>query len=920
MLRVVSLRTEHQVEPLGIDETVPVLGWQIVADARDVLQTGFRIRAALSQDALVSDDLVWDSGWISSARSVDVVWAGPALESRTRYFWDVEVETTAGSARAEEPTWFEMGLLEPSDWTASWGRPSQLPRVSNPPVYDHGSMEDKLSLPIPEDLLRPAQYMRRAFEISGDVVRARVYATAHGVYRLELNGVRVGDRELAPEWTSYHKRLQYQTYDVTEMLRPGENVLGMVVADGWWAGRLGVYGEPVHYGKYVEGLWQIEIEHADGSRRTLTLDRTATSHEGPVRYSDLMIGESIDLRRAIVGWSEPGFDDSGWMAVQHIDRPLDELVASDGEPVRVVERFPSERIVVTPKGEIVVDFGRVVAGRASATLVGESGDVLRLEYTETLDENGCFFSNIGWRPFGTPTDTFILAGTGEPEIFDPAFTYRGFRYARLTGTPELLERLRPDDLEAVSLSSDTRETLRMTTSNEDVNALLRNIKATHRANMLSVPADNPDRERAGWTGDFHAIAPSVMTTTALQPLTRRWIKDLIADQRTDGGIPQVVPAMTNCHSVPLFAWGDVCVLGPWEAFCSYGDTRLLSETYEMAEGWMRWSERQALASQSDEDRTNAVLSHVWRPVEFGFGDWLTPSMLREAGDRMFESTGQVVSMIPTLYWCNSARVMARIAAVLGKGDDAARYAALAERIDASFCGAFVQENGLLTEDKQANYVLAIRFRMGTDAQRQVWLDRLVTLIHSNGDRLDTGFLSTAHLLPVLTEGGHGDLAVSLLLSEEHPGWLYMLRHGATSVWESWSAVTPEDGHVLRTSFIQPGLSTVGVWLARHLAGISPAAPGFQEVLLRPVLDPRIPSVRAVYETPYGPVAVRVDVSRSGADLHVSVPANARAVLDLPSASAPVVRDQAGTLVEAVTDREGRPVIGSGEYVITVPGL
>lgn len=914
---ITRLTTEHQIEPLGIDETHPLLGWQIASTDRNVTQISYRVRAAATPEALAAGELVWDSGRVLSSQSIDVTWGGPALRSRQRCYWDVEVETTAGAARASEPTWFEMGLLAPEDWVASWGRPDQEVRVANPPHYDLGPLDTKLTLPIPEEILRPAQYIRRSFDVNREVVRARIYATAHGVYRLELNGSRVGDRELAPEWTSYHERLQYQTYDVTDLLTSGENVLGMVLADGWWAGRLGVYGEAVNYGKEIEGLWQLEIELSDGSRDTICLDREAKSHEGPIRYSDLMIGERIDHRRCMEGWSAAGFDDSQWAQIQYIDRPLDELVAAEGEPVRVIERFPAQRILTTPAGETVVDFGRVMAGHASARLNGAEGDVLRLEYTQSLDENGNFFANIGLRPFATPTDTFVLNGNGE-ETFDPSFTYRGFRYVRVTGTSSLIETLQADCFQAVSLSSDTPETLRLSTSNENINALVRNIKATHRANMLSIPTDNPDRERAGWTGDFHAIAPSIMATSNLQTFTRRWLKDAIADQRSDGGVPQVIPVIPHFFKTPLYAWGDVSILGPWEAYAAYGDRRLLEETHELARGWMRWSHRQALASQSDADRADPRLSHVWRPTEFGFGDWLTPSMFREIGDRSPANNGQVVSMIPTLYWYRSASIMACIASVLGLGDEVREYTDLAKKISESFTAAFVREDGTLTEDMQANYVLAIRFGLGSEELRAVWFDRLVTLIEENGGRLDTGFLSTAHLLPVLTEGGRGDLATSIFLSQEYPSWLYMVRHGATSVWESWSAVDPGDGHVLRASFIQPGLTTVLAWMTRYLGGLAPAGPGFKQIAVQPVLDARIPRINAEQETPYGPVGVNVELDGHEWTVDVELPANTSGVLAIPVLAGVIV--DGAPVAGMPADASGRPILGSGSHRITVPVL
>jgi alpha-L-rhamnosidase len=913
---VTGLRTEHQQEPLGIDERAPRLGWRLESGTRGVRQTAYRILVGTDLAGLDSNSgLVWDSGRVDSDESIEIAYAGAPLESRLRYYWTVR--SWAGDLESEwaEPTWWEMGLLEAADWSARWIRPEQRPAQPNPTEgVDMADLGDLLRRPVPYDLLNPAQYVRRSFSLGQPVRRARVYASAHGVYTMELNGARVGDRELAPEWTAYQGYLMYQVYDVTDQLIVGSNAIGMVIADGWYAGRLAITGASVNHGDTLEAILQLEVEYEDGSVETIASDGTFVSSTGPVVYGDLLIGEKYDARLEVRGWSRGEFVDSGWRAVTVTDESLENLVANYGEPIKVIAEFPGVRAWVNDVGEQLIDFGQNVAGRTRMRVSGPAGTTVSLAHTETLDADGHFFSNI-MGGNADATDVYVLKGEGVEE-FEPSFTYRGFRYVKLSGYPGSPVAA---DFTAVAMSSDSELTMEFESSDPDLNQLQSNIMWTIRDNMFTVPTDNPDRERGGWTGDFEAIAPNVMMNLGLDSFTTRWMRNMRVDQLPDGQVPMVIPYFKGYRDTFSLlgadsgsAWAEVCIIAPWVTYSIYGDARILEENYESGQKWLGFSSNAAAESRSEEDNADPDLAHLWRDTRFGFGDWLVPSITTLESHGLYALTSGSTMLIPTLYWARATDLMSRIATVLGKPGDAAMYSKLNEDIKTSFRKAYLAADGVLADNTQGMYVLALEFDMVPPAQRQALFDRLVELIGKNGGLIDTGFLSTALVLPLLSRYGRTDLAYQLLFNEERPSWLYQVRRGATTIWEMWDSIA-ESGEVSRTSQIQPGLSTVGVWLYETVGGVAAAAPGYKEILIHPQPHERLTHASTRFLSVYGQVscAWRRDGDRMTVD--VTIPANTTARVQLDGA-------QLGELVES-----GRPVVearleataSSGSVVVSV---
>lgn len=498
---------------------------------------------------------IWDSGKVYSDQSVFVAYQGEALQSRVRYFWRVKVWDERGAeSEWSEISWWEMGLLHEADWCAQWVEPPQE-RAS-------------------EQRLLPSPLLRREFEIKEPVKRARIYATAHGVYALELNGKKIGNQELAPEFTSYDFCLQYQTYDVTDLLRVGSNALGVVLGDGWYVGRIGLTGDCCCYGDTLALLLQMEIETSNGTRMIVGSDEQFFCSFGEIQYSDLFIGEMVDARLRQAGWSEPDFKGADWQPAIAAAYGYDKLVAQYAEPIRAVETISPVRLIVSPKGETIIDLGQNIAGRMRFRVVGESGVRITLEHGEVLDEEGNFIHNI----IGSnkdQKDVFILRGDTEEE-YEPRFTYHGFRYVKVTGYPG---EFNLDNFIGVVISSDLRRSGSFECSDKRINQLQSNIIWSQKSNMVSIPTDCPQREKAGWLGDIQVFAPTACFNMDSHAFLSGWLRNVRLEQLEDGQVPSVVPFsngfkkfLEGLYGPSSAGWGDAIVIVPWVLYRQYSDT------------------------------------------------------------------------------------------------------------------------------------------------------------------------------------------------------------------------------------------------------------------------------------------------------------------------------------------------------------
>jgi alpha-L-rhamnosidase len=840
---------EHHRVALGIGTPTPRLTWQTVCpESCPEAEPGWR--QAAYEVEIVRAGGVESRSVVESAESVLVPWPAAPLRSRERAEVRVRVRGEDGEWSGwSDPGVAETGLLAPADWTA-------VPVGADWP-------ED------PESDRRPA-LVRHEFELRGLVSRARLYASAHGLYEAELNGERVGDDTMSPGWTVYGERLRYYTYDVTSLVRPGANVLGAWLADGWYRGRLGWNGGFRNlYGSDQSFIGQLEVEYADGSSEIVAAGPDWQAAPSPILCTGNYDGETYDAREEQPGWSTPGFDASEWTAVAVHERDAATLVAPDGPPVRCTQDVTPIAVLRTPSGRIVLDLGQNLVGRLRIRVRGERGTTVTIRTSEVLQDG-----EIYQRPLRTAksTDTYILNGDSVEE-WEPRFTFHGFRYAEVDGWPGDLEAaVAAGDVVARVLHTDLERTGWFECSDPLVNKLHENVVWSMRGNFLDIPTDCPQRdERVGWTGDIQVFAPTASYLYDVSGMLSGWLQDVAVEQLPDGCIPWYVPVIP-AHDMwtpirPGALWGDVAVLTPWVLYERYGDVDVLRAQYDSAKAWVELMDR--LAGPD----------HLWNEG-FQLGDWLDPAAPPD--DPADARTDRY--LVATAYFAYSAEHLAKTAHVLGRADDAKRFGELAALVRAAFCAEYVGADGRMTSDAQTAYALALEFELIENVeQRTTAGNRLAELVAEDGNLIATGFAGTPIICDALTRAGAVDSAYDVLLQKDCPSWLYAVTQGATTIWERWDSMRP-DGTVnpgRMTSFNHYALGAVADWMHRTVAGLAPTAPGYRSIRFRPQPGGGLTWARAEHETPYGRAAISWSIEAGELRVGVTVPTGTDAVVELP---------------------------------------
>ena len=532
-IAVYGLTCEHRVNPIGIETKNPRLSWKIKSSGRNVMQTFYNIR--VSETPSFSKNIVWESGKINSSESNLVAYNGPALESTKRYYWQVKIwDNKKNQSKWSTPAYWEMGILNTKEWNAKWIEPVQ-------------------------DMLPdgPALTLRKDFRLSQKIVRARAYTTTHGLYELHLNGKKVSDALFTSGWTSYKKRLQYQVYDITNLLKPGQNTVGAILGDGWYKGHV---SWPIRWGTYGEklGLFcQLEIEYTDGTKELIITDGSwKGTNEGPITQNCIFDGESYDARKELDGWDKPGYDYSSWTSVQVADLDLDNLVPTVSVPVKRIQELKPIKIWRTPKGTLVADMGQNMVGWVRLKVQGTAGSALTLRFAEVLDKEGeLYTANLRE---ARATVKYTLKGKGV-EVYEPRFTFMGFRYVSIEGFPG---ELKPENLTGIVIHSDMEPTGTFECSNPLINQLQKNIQWGQKGNFLDIPTDCPQRdERMGWTGDAQVFVRTAAFNMDVASFFTKWLKDMEADQKENGAIPFVIP--NTVGRTPSAGWADVVTIAPW---------------------------------------------------------------------------------------------------------------------------------------------------------------------------------------------------------------------------------------------------------------------------------------------------------------------------------------------------------------------
>jgi alpha-L-rhamnosidase len=773
-----------------------------------------------------------------------------------------------------------MGLLKPSDWKADWIEPNlkEDPNTSN-----------------------PCPILRKDFELKAAVRSARAYVTSLGLYRMQLNGRVVGDQLFTPGWTAYRNRLQYQTYDITELLNTGTNCVGVILGDGWYRGRLLWGNQRNLYGKKLALLAQIEVVYQDGSRQVFTTDQTWKTSTGPILTSDIYNGQVYDARLEIDDWCKPGFDDAAWAPVTVANHSKDILVAPAGPPVKSIEEIKPVNIFETPAGHTVVDMGQNMVGWVRLRVQGPAGTRIKLRHAEVLDAQRNFYTeNLRG---AEQTDEYILRGNGK-EVFEPLFTFHGFRYVAVEGWPGQISL---DDLTGVVIHSDITPTGTFECSDTMINQLQHNIRWGLKGNFLDVPTDCPQRdERLGWTGDTQVFARTACFNTDVAAFYTKWLADLTADQLPSGAVPHVVPNVISPTAVASAGWADAAVVVPWTVYLCYGDTRILARQYPSMKAWVDYMAKRA----GD--------SYFWN-TDFTFGDWLAFNTTRS--DYPGATTDK--DLICQAYFARSTDLLQRTAEILGNTADAKKYADMLRKIKEVFRNEFITPNGRLTSNTQTAYSLALAFDLIPSGLKATAAKRLADDVQ-RFEHITTGFLGTPLICHVLSDFGYLDQAYMLLNRKKYPSWLYPVTKGATTIWERWDGIKPDGTFQDKgmNSFNHYAYGAIGEWLYRVVAGIDidHQNPGYKHIIIRPHPGGGLTYAKARLDSMYGQIESAWRLEGKVMTVDIEIPPNTTATVRLPSAKVTDVTEGGKQLsdVEAIlqTSQDGDTAvihIASGRY-------
>ncbi len=855
------LRIEHGPRSLGTGFDRPRLSWWLPATARS--QSEYEVEATV-EGKLASRRQV------TSDQSVLVPWPFAPLGSRSQVSWRVRTRAASDWSEWSESCEFETALLSPADWSAKF----------------IGSNDNAASL-APKGQ-RPAIYFQRSFSVEAHPARVRVYATAHGIYELHLDGERLGDLELTPGFTAYRSHLEFQTFDVTDQMTPGEHTLTTTVSDGWWRGAVGFTHQDRCYGKDLAFLAQIEFTKPDGIVVTIGTDASwLVTSEGPILAADLMEGERVDQRI-------PFPPRTGWRSADVVEDPDEHFAVSPAPPTRRVREYRPVNIDRIDGTRQIVDIGANINGwvRLSGAVLGSAGNQVRLRHGERLDEDGDVdtkhlesFDYFTHEPIDVgQIDEVVSAGVNAPD-FEPRHTTHGFQFVSIDGASDIA----PTDVTGILVHSNLQRTGWFTCSDERLNALHEATVLSFVDNACEVPTDCPTRERSGFTGDWQIFGPTAAFLYDVAGFSSRWLRDLAADQWEDGRVPNFVP---DPHGVPgkensvaaqmtgSAGWGDAAVYVPHQIWQSYGDVELLDRQYRSMQAWVEFGLRRAAAYRhlsrvAMRPDPGAHERYLW-DIGFHWGEWSEPGVDSEPILR-----GDLdVAEVATAYLYRSLQTVAEVASLIGRDSDADEYRSLATKVRGAWRAEFINADALVSRGTQANLVRALAFGLVDGQEVERVAEQLVKVIRDAGTTVGTGFLATPFLLPVLADHGYADVAFELLLQTRPPSWLHMTEAGSTTVWENWEGLDRQG------SLNHYSKGAVVSFLHQYVAGLRPIAgePAYRRFEVRPVLGGGLLHARASLDSPYGPISSAWHLEGGAFELEVQVAPGTEAAVSLPDGS------------------------------------
>lgn len=918
---------ENFVDPVGFHNPSPVFSWKLPVAEDVKAQTAYQIVVSQPAEAGADSNPIWDSGKVDSNQSVWVAYQGPALQSRQQVSWRVKFWDDQGrESDWSDAAHIEMGLLGHDSWSANWiemdrgkrqtdevkivkaefgnriaggakvkdvtknirqaikqeSTPVRVVpgRLGGDPAPDEAKTlwvdyelngvrkqvelaENRVFDPYPKPPVHPAYYLRREFNAPANIVRARLYASALGIYEFQINGQRVGKDMLAPGYTMYSKRVESLAYDVTDLVNDGNNAISAMLGEGWYAGNL-LLRKRTELLKLTPKLFaQLELTYADGRvERIVTDNQWRATDQGPIRAGGFYHGEDYDAAKELGPWTKTGFDDAAWKPVQ--SSPLSDspqVVPKPMPSVQVMETLKAVKLTEPEPGKYVFDFGQNQVGVPTITMPVKTGETVKIRFAEMLEKNGTLYTT-NYRSARSQA-TYIAAKDGTV-TYQPSLTFFGYRYLELSGL-SAGDQLTTDSVVANVIHTDFSSKGQFTSSHDKLNQLQSNIRWGQIGNFVDIPTDCPQRdERLGWTGDAQAFLPTSFFNYDVYSFWARWMQSVRDEQNEEGEIPHTVPATNFGYSSP--GWADVVVTVPWEVYERTGDIRILQDNYEAMKKWVGVYERR---------------SENFIPTLTGFGDWLQPyAKLDRKGDTAQE-------LIATAYFGRDARILYWSATALGNTEDAARYQKLHADIRDAFTKTFFPDGkahpGAQT---QTACLMGLGYDLVQPPQRPQVKKLLLEKFEEAGRHLQTGFLGTPLLAPVFDELGHPEICFELLFKETYPSWFFSINQGATTMWERWNSYSHADGFgdASMNSYNHYAYGAIGQFMYERVAGLTPDPkhPGYQHFFVRPLIGGPLTSARAELETSYGTAVSGWKLNDGQLEMEVVVPPNTTATVEFPN--------------------------------------
>lgn len=877
MLKILEFTMDYMKQSMG-GNRIPQFAWKADSDRKNVKQKGYRLQISKENEFT---NLVYDSGEIQTEQSSQICPDTILPESFTRYYVRVKIWDNFGEESLwSDPVCFLTSYLKPEEWKGKF--------ITGEEESD--STTDK------------GIYLRKSFFVEKEVKEAYLTATARGLYHASVNGEAAGKDEMAPGWTSYRKRLLYQTYDVTALIRKGENVLGAHLGSGWYKGTMGFVRKRNLYGSHTAFLANLCLRYEDGTEEWIVTDDSWKASDSPVSFSDIYDGEIYDARKEQPGWDAPGFSDQNWKSVTACEADKSILVPQTGCKVKELIPVAVKEIIITPEGDTVLDFGQNLTGWVHMKIKGKKGEKAVLNCFEILDAKG----NVYTENLRTAKETLTyICGEEEEREYRPHFTFQGFRYIKIAEYPGEVKK---ENFTAWAVHSQMEDTGYFQCSNSLLNQLQHNIEWGLKGNFLDIPTDCPQRdERLGWTGDAQIFCRTALFLKNAYPFFSKWLKDLAADQSEEGAVPHVIPDILTDRaqedwllkegSAGAAAWADAAVIVPWNLYLTYRDVRIIEEQYDSMKGWIDFM-------------TTHAEDGIWK-LGRQFGDWV--ALDAEEGS-YFGATPD--ELICTAYYAWSTDLFSKMAGAAGHKEEERKYAELAEKVKESYRRHFITEDGHLTARTQTAQIVTLYFHLALEKDRKKILQDLQELLKEQDGHLVTGFVGTPYFCHVLSENGCTKEAYDLLLKEDFPSWLYQVKMGATTVWEHWDGMKP-DGTMWSpdmNSFNHYAYGAIGEWLYRVVAGIEadPNRPGYAHIRIQPHTGGNLTWAEGKYDSIYGWIISKWSLEQDKVYLHVKIPVNTEATIVLEEGAVPV-DDQEIKFVKENGQFQGKT--GSGEYEI-----